>query len=129
MKNLYLVLIVLGLGAGGLVAGAPCADSSGDVNADGGTDLSDAVYSLSFSFQGGAPPEPFCVPAGPKMPDCTILSGDGNGDGGIDLSDGIFLLSYLFLGGPPPAAPGPPGLPCGPSPTDNSLGCEMYSGC
>jgi hypothetical protein len=108
MKNLYLVLVVLGLSVGRLVAGPPCADISGDVNADGGTDLSDAVYSLAFSFQGGAPPEPFCVPAGPNMPDCTILSGDGNGDGGIDLSDAIYILSFLFQGGPAPLAACPP---------------------
>ena len=107
MKSLYLVLIVLSLGAGRLVAGPQCADISGDVNADGGIDLSDAVYSLAFSFQGGTPPKPFCIPAGPKMPDCTIFSGDVNGDGGIDLSDAVYSLGFFFQGdlAPLPACP------------------------
>jgi len=104
-------LLVLLEGAGG---GTPF--HRGDPNDSGGLDLSDGLFIFNFLFSGGSPPG------------CNDAA-DSNGDGGIDLSDGIFLLSYLFLGGPPPAAPGPPDLPCGPSPADSLLGCEMYSGC
>jgi hypothetical protein len=39
-------------GGGGVVSG------NGDVNADNGLDLSDAIYLLAHLFQGGPPPEP-----------------------------------------------------------------------
>jgi len=97
------LMLVLSLGMGSLgVAGPPCADDNGDVNGDGFRDLSDAVYSLAFSFQGGPDPVEFCFPAGPKEEDCARANGDVNGDNGIDLSDPIYNLAFLFQGGPPP---------------------------
>jgi len=50
---------------GGVVSG------NGDVNGDGGIDLSDAVYTLAFLFQGGDSPEP-CPGGG----DCTVCEAD-----------------------------------------------------
>jgi len=97
------LLLTLGLGVGRLgVAGPNCADENGDVNGDGSRDLSDAVYSLAFSFQGGPVPVDFCLPPGPKAQDCADMNGDDNGDAGIDLSDPVYLLAFLFQGGPPP---------------------------
>ena len=83
-------------------AGPVCATENGDDNGDGGRDLSDAIYKLSFLFQGGGATVPFCTPAGPKAEGCAAENGDDNGDGGIDLSDAIYKLAFLFQGGPPP---------------------------
>ena len=103
MKTLYLVLAVLSLGVGRMVAGPPpCASINGDDNADGGIDLSDAVYVLAHLFQGGPPPLDFCFGVGPKEDGCAILNGDVNGDGSRDLSDAIYSLAFSFQGGLPP---------------------------
>jgi hypothetical protein len=85
-------------------AGPVCATENGDDNGDGGRDLSDAIYKLSFLFQGGGATVPFCTPAGPKAEGCAAENGDDNGDGGIDLSDAIYKLAFLFQGGPDPVA-------------------------
>lgn len=98
------------------MAGGGTAFHRGDPNDSGSLDLSDGLFIFNFLFSGGS------------RPNC-LESADSNGDGGIDLSDGIYLLSYLFLGGAPPAAPGPPSLPCAPTPADSPIGCEVYSGC
>jgi len=66
----------------------------GDCNADGKIELSDAVCSLAWLFQGGA------------TPDC-IAATNTDGVGTVDLTDPIYLLNHLFLGGPPPVAPYP----------------------
>jgi len=96
-------ILVLSLGLGRLgVAGPNCANENGDVNGDNSIDLSDAVYSLAFTFQGGPSPVPFCVAAGPKADGCAAESGDVNGDGGLDLSDPVYSLAFTFQGGPPP---------------------------
>ena len=104
--SLFLVM-VLGIGAGRLTAGEPCATLNGDSNGDGGRDLSDAVYSLAFSFQGGPDPVGFCFQVGPKLPDCATLNGDVNGDAGIDLSDAVYSLVFSFQGGEGPVPPCP----------------------
>jgi hypothetical protein len=81
----------------------------GDANGDLQVDLSDAIFTLSFLFQGGL--EPTCLDAA-----------DTNDDGDLDISDAVRLLNYLFLGAPPPPGfdpshPGvddtPDGLDCG----------------
>jgi hypothetical protein len=64
---------------------------SGDCSADGGLDITDAVFLLGFLFQGGAPP--------PCAWTC-----DANGDGPRDVSDAVYVLRFLFLGGPAPGA-------------------------
>lgn len=85
----------------------------GDSNADGSIDLSDAIFSLRYLFQGGdAPP---CLDAL-----------DSNDSGMIDISDPAHTLRHLFQGaGAPPA----PGMQCGEDPTDDQLGCASFPPC
>ena len=99
-----------------LCASAPAADAAfrrSDTNADGATDLSDAVFTLSFLFLGGASPP--CLDAA-----------DTNDDGAVNLSDGIATLNHLFLDGP---APAPPYEACGADPTADELGCGSFAPC
>jgi hypothetical protein len=65
----------------------------GDANSDGGVDISDAVFLISYIFSGGAAPA-----------DCNYANGmgDANGDGDIDISDAVHLISYIFSGGSAP---------------------------
>jgi L-ascorbate metabolism protein UlaG (beta-lactamase superfamily) len=84
----------------------------GDVNLDGGTDVSDAVGMLHCLFAGAS-----C--------DCADAT-DVNDDGARDVSDPIDLLEYLFLGGP---APPPPGPTCGIDPTADALDCSSFPPC
>jgi hypothetical protein len=81
----------------------------GDSNDDGKTDISDAVFTLSWLFLGG------------KAPGCRAAL-NVNGDRVVDISDPVSLLSHLFLGGAPPAAPYP-GCGAGELPEDETLGC------
>jgi hypothetical protein len=61
--------------------------SAGDVNGDGGFDISDPVSLLNYLF------------IGEYTPDCVLLY-DFNGDRSVDISDPVSMLSILFLGGP-----------------------------
>ncbi|MBI4602480.1 MAG: hypothetical protein HY721_11025 [Planctomycetes bacterium] len=61
----------------------------GDCNEDYLTDISDAIFILSFLFLGGRQPD-FFAPC------------DTDGNGQIQITDSVRLLNYLFLGGPPP---------------------------
>ncbi|MCA8959437.1 MAG: hypothetical protein KDC38_02940, partial [Planctomycetes bacterium] len=61
---------------------------------DGYVDLADAIFTLTFLFEGGAPPP--CFDAA-----------DANNDGAVDIGDAIVTLSYLFAGGPTLPAPHP----------------------
>ncbi|MEO2242795.1 MAG: dockerin type I domain-containing protein, partial [Candidatus Poseidoniia archaeon] len=84
----------------------------GDVNGDGGVDISDAIATLDYLFTGG-----------------TIScenSTDSNDDGSLNVADGIALLGYLFNGA---AAPPPPFDACGIDPTVDALECEKFGGC
>ena len=91
-----------------------------DPNADGKTDITDAIATFAYLFLGGA--EPGCRE-----------SADTNNDGKLDLTDGIVVLQFLFLGGSAPAAPGPATAPCGEDPdpqrSAGDLGCESYAPC
>jgi len=106
MRRLLFVLVALTLsvaaGRLGVAGPPPCAAENGDVNGDNGIDLSDAVYSLAFSFQGGPALVLFCVDPGPKAAGCAAENGDVNGDNGIDLSDAVYSLAFSFQGGPAP---------------------------
>ncbi|MAJ28396.1 hypothetical protein CBD41_03120 [bacterium TMED181] len=85
----------------------------GDVNSDTLVDISDAIGTLSYLFQG--------------TPMVCLDAIDTNDDGGIDISDAISTLSYIFAGGTPPAAPGP--STCGVDPasaTPDPLDCANY---
>lgn len=84
----------------------------GDCNNDGGNDIADAVFGLSFLFSAGAAPACFNA--------C-----DGNDDGALDVADMITILGALFGGGPPLPAP----TSCGPDPTVDVLSCDAFSGC
>jgi len=78
----------------------------GDSNGDGRGDLSDAIFTLSWLFTGGATPP--CLDAA-----------DANDVGTIDLSDPIFFLNFLFQGG---GAPPPPHPSAGLDPTPDAIG-------
>ncbi|MDG2084149.1 MAG: dockerin type I repeat-containing protein, partial [Planctomycetota bacterium] len=84
----------------------------GDVNGDGGVDISDAIATLDYLFTGG-----------------TIScenSTDSNDDGTLDVADGIALLGYLFSGTGDLPMPFPT---CGIDPTADALECETFTAC
>jgi hypothetical protein len=85
----------------------------GNVNGDDHTDLSDAVFILSFLFLQG--PEPACLKAA-----------DTDDTGIVDLTDPVYLLNYLFLSGPAPFAPFPE---CGLDPTVDGVTCNALESC
>jgi hypothetical protein len=61
----------------------------GDANGDGGVNVGDAVFLISYVFKGGPAPDPVCI-------------GDANGDGDTNVGDAVYLIAYVFKGGPPP---------------------------
>ncbi len=95
------------------VVDGPVSFQRGDTNADGGTNLADAVYLLLFLAIGGSPPS--CMEAA-----------DIDGNGALNVTDAIVVLNYLFRGGPPPMAPFPE---CGTAPDAEGLGCESFRSC
>ena len=81
----------------------------GNSNNDSRVDISDAVHTLCWLFNGG--PEPRCMDAA-----------DSNNSSVVDISDPVFTLNFLFLGGAPIPAPYPQcGLDEGPIDT---LDCD-----
>ena len=85
----------------------------GDVNADGTTNIADAISLLAHLF--ASEPEPLCVDAA-----------DSNDDGQLNIADAISTLGHLFGGGgdlPPPFSG------CGVDPTDDTLDCLSYPQC
>jgi hypothetical protein len=86
----------------------------GDVNADGRTDVSDAVFVLVHLFVDGA-----------LVPPCE-KSADVNDSGAIDLADASYLLDYLFRRGPRPPAPF---TTCGEDATADGLSCGSFTAC
>jgi hypothetical protein len=85
----------------------------GDANADGATDVSDAIAILGYLFL-----------AIDRVP-CE-QAGDANSDDTLDITDAIYLLSFLFIDGKPI---GPPAGTCGIDPTGHSLPCSSFPGC
>jgi hypothetical protein len=86
----------------------------GDANADGRTDLSDAVYVLNHLFVGGV------------VPPC-LESADADGNDRLDITDPIRTLSHLFLGGQELPEPFEE---CGRGPaTVEGLGCLSFPPC
>ena len=63
---------------------------NGDANGDGGVDVGDIVYLISYLYRGGLPPDP------PE-------AGDANWDGQVTVEDLVYLINYLFRDGPHPA--------------------------
>ncbi|MEM7262702.1 MAG: dockerin type I domain-containing protein, partial [Planctomycetota bacterium] len=88
----------------------------GDANADGGLDMSDAVFILNYLFLGS------------DRPACGSAA-DSDGSGAINLTDVIYLLNYAFLGGDRPPPPGPPGEPCGADDGAAAVECDEYPPC
>ena len=86
----------------------------GDVDGNGGVDLSDPINNLKFQILGTF--EPGCMDAL-----------DFNDTGVIDISDSIDSLTFQFLGGVPPPDPGKDS--CGADPTDDDLECESFPPC
>jgi len=85
----------------------------GDVDADGGHSISDAVRILLYLFAAGA--EPGCLD-----------TADVDDTGAVNLGDATFLLAHLFQRGSPPAAPT---SECGPDPSADGLSCSSFGGC
>lgn len=85
----------------------------GDANADGTTDISDAITILGRLFLGTS-----SIPCG--------KAADVNDDGSLDISDAVYLLSFKFLGGPPPPEPS---MSCGTDRTPDDLTCEEFKPC
>jgi hypothetical protein len=86
----------------------------GDANADGVMDISDALYTLGYTF------------LGKECPKC-LDAADSNDDGTLDISDAVTTLSSLFLGRGEIPLPGRDR--CGPDPTPDELGCDEFSPC
>jgi len=68
---------------------ALCDYICGDANADGDSNVGDAVYIINYVFKGGPAPNP-------------IEAGDVNGDGNCNVGDAVYLIAYVFKGGPAP---------------------------
>ncbi len=87
----------------------------GDVNADGDTNLTDAVAVLSYYFADGT--EPTCLDAA-----------DANDDGGVNIADAVAILAYFFSGAGDLPAPFPE---CGVDPTTDGdpLECQAFAPC
>ena len=84
-----------------------------DSNDDGSVDISDAIGTLFFLFQG-------------TVVTCRDAA-DADDNGTAEVTDAIYVLQYLFLNGPPPPAPFPA---CGVDPTaDNLAPCVRQPGC
>ncbi len=62
---------------------------AGDANADGSTNVGDAVYLINYIFKSGPAPSP-------------LKNGDVNCDDAINVGDAVYLINYIFKGGPGP---------------------------
>ena len=82
----------------------------GDTNADGRSDLADAVAILGYLFLLG------------DRPACDT-SADVDANGSLAVTDALRILLALFGGGPPIPAPFPD---CGPRLDEDSLGCGSF---
>jgi len=85
----------------------------GDTDSDGTVQLTDAVVTLDHLFRSG--PAPGCLDAA-----------DADDNGVLEITDAVFTLSHLFRSGP--ALP-EPSAACGADPSEDTLGCEVFSGC
>ena len=107
MRHPWMIPSIAFLAGAPLIAQESQVFLRGDSNSDGIVDISDAIATLGFLFQGSG---------GVQCP----AAADINDDGAVDVSDPIVLLDFLFRGGnvipaPYPACapdPDPEGLPC-----------------
>jgi hypothetical protein len=61
----------------------------GDANGDDQANVGDAVFLISYVFNGGPAPEP-------------IDAGNANCDEGVNVADAVYLINYVFNGGAEP---------------------------
>ena len=95
----------------------PSADNvRGDCNADGSSNIADAVYFLGSLFPGMGTP---------NVLECEDAC-DSNDDGALNIADAVTLLSSLF-GSPPVPLPDP--TVCGPDLTVDVLACSTFAAC
>jgi len=87
----------------------------GDSDNNGAVNITDAINTLNWLFQGNTP-APTCLDA---------ADADDNGD--TNITDAIFTLAFLFSGGVVP--PDPHHAICGPDPTDDALADCVYRNC
>ncbi len=82
-----------------LVTGTP-GQLPGDVNQDGGVDISDPVAQLNFLFAGILLDACMLVPDSfpPALSETGVAISDWNGDGGVDISDPVSSLNFQFGG-------------------------------
>ena len=111
--NVLTVFSLLAICACPLVKAGDNTFLRGDSNTDARVDLSDAIFTLAYLFQGGD--APLCLDAL-----------DSNDSGEVDISDPSHLLRHLFLGA---AAPPAPWQECGLDPSADGLGCASFPAC
>ena len=111
--NVLTMFSLLAICACPLVQAGDNAFLRGDSNTDTRVDLSDAIFTLAYLFQGGD--APLCLDAL-----------DSNDSGEVDISDPSHLLRHLFLGA---AAPPAPWQECGLDPSADGLGCASFPPC
>jgi hypothetical protein len=70
----------------------------GDADYNGGVDIDDVVYLISYIFVAGPEPLPY-------------ESGDADCSGGVDIDDVVYLIAYIFSGGPAPCDTDGDGVP------------------
>lgn len=61
----------------------------GDTNDDTDVNIADAIYLISYIFNGGPSP-------------AVLKTGDTNSDGSVDVSDVVYIINYVFNNGTPP---------------------------
>jgi len=69
----------------------------GDADGSEAVDIDDVVYTISYIFSSGPPPDP-------------VETGDADCSGGVDIDDVVYLIAYIFTSGPPPCDPDGNGL-------------------
>jgi pectate lyase len=107
-------LVMEGAGVGKLdVEPPPTEFVRGDANADGGFNLADAVFILTYLFRSGEAPA--CFDAA-----------DAVDNGTVDIGDAVYILQYLFASGPGIPAPF---SDCGIDTTPDGLSCESHPPC
>ena len=84
----------------------------GDSDTDARVNLTDAVRTLNFLFQGAA-----------ELP--CLDAADADDSGIVNITDPILTLNFLFLGGLAPKPPGP--FDCGPDPSPDELAPCTYT--
>lgn len=90
-NNSYIPNNTYGWGLIDLLAAVQYSFRTGDVNRNGSTTISDAVYLISYLFKGGPPPY-------------LLYRGDVNCDQAVTVADVVYLIDYLFKGGPLPCS-------------------------